>query len=82
MEEPPPPFPGEIGFVSIRYTGKAPRVRYWPGPFTGTLYPFGGERRTGYVDTRDAVKWFSQRLVGGAETIWEVDDASYRKASD
>ena len=69
---PPPPVPGEIGWLHIAYTGKAPDVRMWPGEVTGQLYPFGGARRHGKVDKRDALKFLTQRLAGGAEPIWKL----------
>ena len=54
----PPPaiFPGEGGFLTLRYVGRAPDRRYWVGPVTGAWYPFGpGEAR--YVDRRDGQVW-------------------------
>jgi len=45
-------------------------VRYWRGPYTGTLYPFGRDRTVGYVDARDAIKFINQTLHGGAAPIW------------
>jgi hypothetical protein len=57
----PPAWPGEFGLLLLEYTGQAPSVRWWPGLTTGARYPFGGERRLGYVDLRDAAAWLNQR---------------------
>lgn len=44
---------GEGGLVLLRYVGVTD-IDVYPGAVTGTAYPFGLERRRGYVDARDA----------------------------
>jgi len=45
---------GEIGLTELRYEGGAGSPLIWPGPLTHWPYKFGGSKRLGYVDTRDA----------------------------
>lgn len=71
---PPPPFPGEDGFLILEYTGKSKRVRRWPGAFTGARYRFGGDRRIGYVDARDGVKFVAQRTANGAQRTFKFHE--------
>lgn len=52
--EPPDIWPGEVGFMMLKYVGGSPAVRRWKGAITGIRYPFGpGDVR--YVDARDGV---------------------------
>jgi hypothetical protein len=46
--------PGQSGFVRIEYIGQNAGDMPWYGIATGTRYTFGGVRRFGYVDPRDA----------------------------
>lgn len=71
-QEPPPPWPGENGWLHIEYLGGAPTARGWRGPFTGQAYWFGGNKRRGYVDIRDGIKMLVPRLTGGARPVFEV----------
>ena len=50
-------WPGESGLLELEYTGLAKRPTSRQGPATGCFYRFGGERRVGYVDKRDALAW-------------------------
>ena len=76
-------FPGENGFVALEYVGKAPVIRTWRGGATGVFYRFGGEKRVGLVDSRDAIRFILQRVVGGAESIWRpVRDENSSAAGD
>lgn len=47
------PFVGQYGLVLVEYRGSAPGVRFWPSSLPGVRYPFGVERRQGYIDARD-----------------------------
>lgn len=48
-------WPGQYGFLLLRYVGRSPEERIWRGPDTGAAYRFGpGDVR--YVDKRDALK--------------------------
>jgi len=38
----------------IRYTGRSPKPRRWPGPITGFPYAFGGHLIEYPIDARDA----------------------------
>ena len=55
-QTPPRPFPGELGFVMLEYTGRASVIRY--GVVTGAAYDFapGGCL---LVDNRDAAVWLT-----------------------
>ena len=47
--------PGKVGFEILEYIGPSSADMTWWGPFTHTTrYVFGGNRRVGYVDARDA----------------------------
>ena len=46
--------PGQSGFVRIEYIGQNAGDMPWYGIATGTRYTFGGVKRFGYVDPRDA----------------------------
>jgi len=50
-------WPGEHGFLELEYTGLAPDIRTWKGLVTGTAYEFGGDKRLGYVDRDDGLKF-------------------------
>lgn len=82
-KEPPPPFPGENGFLLVEYVGHARRARTWLGPFTETAYLFGGDRRLCYVDIRDGIKFLTPRLSGDARPVFRLqrtwNDADSRK---
>lgn len=69
---PPPPWPGEFGWLRVAYTGKAPGVRPWRGQVTGLVYWFGQDRTTGYVDARDGVKFLTPRRTNGATAVFRV----------
>ena len=75
-EEPPPPWPGERGWLLLAYTGKAPGVRPWRGQVTGCTYWFGQGRRVGYVDARDGVKFLTPRRTNDALPVFRVMDES------
>lgn len=47
-------------------------MRDWIGVATGCVYRFGGDKRTGYADARDAVKWLTVRKTNGAEAVFRV----------
>jgi len=70
--EPPPPWPGENGWLHIEYLGGAPTPRDWRGLYTGLMYQFGGDKRRGYVDFRDGIKMVAPRLMGGASPVFRV----------
>ena len=70
--EPPAPWPGARGWIALAYTGKAPNPRPWRGAETGLVYWFGGDRRFGFVDARDAVKWLAPRRTGDAQPVVRV----------
>ena len=46
---------GQEGMVILEYLGNSAGKQTWFGPVTGQKYTFGGSRRVGYVDRRDAV---------------------------
>lgn len=46
--------PGKDGFEVLEYIGNSAGTMTWWGPVTRTRYVFGGSRRVGYVDARDA----------------------------
>lgn len=46
--------PGKTGFEILEYIGPSSSDMSWFGPATRTRYVFGGNRRVGYVDARDA----------------------------
>ena len=46
--------PGKTGFEVLEYIGSSSSDMSWWGPATKTRYVFGGTRRVGYVDARDA----------------------------
>ncbi len=46
--------PGRDGFEVLEYIGNSAGTMTWWGPVTRTRYVFGGSRRVGYVDARDA----------------------------
>lgn len=46
--------PGKTGFEILEYIGPSSSDMSWWGPATKTRYVFGGTRRVGYVDARDA----------------------------
>lgn len=46
--------PGRDGFEVLEYVGNSAGTMTWWGPVTRTRYVFGGTRRVGYVDARDA----------------------------
>jgi hypothetical protein len=46
--------PGKTGFEILEYIGSSSSDMSWWGPVTKTRYVFGGTRRVGYVDARDA----------------------------
>ena len=54
--------------MEMEYTGAAPRPVAWPGEVTGCRYLFGGQRRVGLADTRDALRWLAQR----GDKVWRV----------
>lgn len=56
----------------VEYLGGAPTARDWVGVATGCVYRFGGDKRTGYADARDAVKWITARKTNGAEAVFRV----------
>ena len=64
-------WPGEVvGFVLLEYVGEAPNPRTWRGLETGCGYRFGGARRVGYVDKRDAIKFLAPRGGGKAFKLY------------
>lgn len=46
--------PGQAGFEILEYIGAGTSDSSWFGPVTKTRYVFGGNRRVGYVDIKDA----------------------------
>lgn len=46
--------PGQAGFEILEYIGASTGDMSWFGPVTKTRYVFGGNRRVGYVDIKDA----------------------------
>lgn len=59
-----------VGLILLEYVGGAPNPRTWRGPETGCFYRFGGERRVGYVDKADAVKFLTPRGGGRAFKLY------------
>lgn len=60
--------PGEQGMVMLEYLlAKSGSVPYY-GASTGTMYVFGGQRRLGYVDVRDADA-FLEMVEGHRQTF-------------
>jgi GT2 family glycosyltransferase len=61
---------GETGMVMLEYIGSnIGKETYW-GPVTNTRYEFGGSKRVGYVDNRDADAMLS--LVQGRRPVFKV----------
>jgi len=73
-EPPPPPMVGERGWLLLEYTGKAPGSRPWRGPVSKCVYWFGRDRRVGYVDARDGVKFIAPRRANDALPVFRVRD--------
>ena len=46
--------PGQAGFEILEYIGASTSDMSWFGPVTKTRYVFGGNKRVGYVDIKDA----------------------------
>ena len=59
----------------MAYTGNAPTARPWRGQVTGVVYWFGGDRRIGYVDARDGIKF----LTPIGEPVFEVWNGEIRR---
>lgn len=62
--------PGEIGFLTLEYRGRADRARIWHGAVTASAYVFGGEERIKLVDLRDALRLLAPRLTAGAAPVF------------
>ena len=53
----------------LKYVGEAKAVRSWPGPVTGTRYPFG-PGGVGLVDKRDALVFLAPKGGGKAFKLY------------
>jgi hypothetical protein len=56
--------PGKQGMITLEYNGGNAGNETWRGPVTSTVYIFGGSRRRGYVDIRDANGDPEKRIEG------------------
>lgn len=59
--------PGKTGFEILEYIGASSADTTWWGPATKTRYVFGGSRRVGYVDARDAAGMLQMNDHGQAQ---------------
>jgi glycosyltransferase involved in cell wall biosynthesis len=56
--------PGQQGMIILEYQGRNAGDETWTGEVTGTTYIFGGVRKQGYVDKRDAIGDPTRRKQG------------------
>ncbi len=70
--------PGASGMLRIEYTGLNSGDMPWYGPATGTRYVFGGVRKTGYIDPKDART--GNKSKPGLLEMYEHGKAQFRAA--